>query len=393
MSSSLEKWFAQWEERERTPEAIEEWVEMVGGYVQEAAPETGGDLWPVTRASIREHWLAFLDHFTAGGPVVLPQAAKTFALEIARRHLGLPVVVKAYRGAQKASWAYVTGLVRGAPADIDHEELLITLWGTTAAWYDAAVEESIVIHQKETRRIEQRGDAQRYAVVAGLLAGEETDTPSTSAALGGYSLRGPHLALVAHAMNPDAVGLLDATVSRLASSSGLSRPLVVRPGGREVWGWVPARQVPSTWRGTPDPSAVRIAVGGPAAGVDGFVRAHEEANRALPVAVGSHQAPPVTVYDDVAALTMLAADHEAARRFTMRTLGRLADPEADRLRETVRWVLTAPGGTEAVASALSVHKNTVRYRVSQAERLIGRPVRERAGDLLLALDYYDTFLA
>lgn len=391
--TSLEEWFAEWERRERTPEAIDDWVEMVGGYVKEAAPETGGDLWPVARATIREHWLAFLDHFTAGGPVVLPAAAKSFALEIARRHLGLPVLVKAYRGAQKASWAYVTDLVRGAPAEIDHEEMLIALWGTTAAWYDAAVEESIVIHQKEARRIEQRGDAQRYAVVAGLLAGEEADTPSVSAALGGYSLRGPHLALVAHAMNPDAVGFLDVAVARLVSGTGLARPLVVRPGGREVWAWVQARETPSTWVDTPNPSAVRVAVSGPATGVEGFVLAHEEAIRALPVAIGSHQALPVTAYDDVAALTMLAADHEAARRFTMRVLGRLADPEADRLRETVRWVLTGPGGTEAVASALSVHKNTVRYRISQAERLIGRPVRERAGDLLLALDYYDTFLA
>lgn len=391
--SGLADWFAEWEKRERAPEAVEAWVEMVGAYVKKAAPEVDGDLWRVTEASIHDQWLAFLDHFAGGAPVTLPPASQTLALEIARRHLGLPVLVKAYRGAQKACWAYLTDLVRGAPDDVDHEEILVTLWGTASDWLDTAIEQSTVLHQQESRRIEQRGDARRYAVVAALLAGEETDVSSVSKALDGYPLRGPHLALVAHAMTPDAVGLLDAAVSRLASGTGLARPLLVRPGGREVWGWVPARSLPATWHGTPDPSVVRIAVGGPAPGPDGFVLAHEEANRALPVAIGSHQAPPVTVYDDVAALTMLAADHEAARRFTMRTLGRLADPEADRLRETVRWVLTGPGGTEAVASALSVHKNTVRYRVSQAERLIGRPVRERAGDLLLALDYYDTFLA
>ncbi|MBO0843710.1 MAG: PucR family transcriptional regulator, partial [Nocardioides sp.] len=206
--SGVAEWIEEWERRERTPEAVAAWVDMVAASVEESAPESGGDLRPLLRASTEQHWLAFIDHLTQGAPVHLPAAARAYALEVAQRHLGLAVLVKAYRGAQQASWRYVTDQVRSAPAEVDHEELLIALWGATAAWYDNAVEESIVIHQKESRRIEQRGDAQRYAVVSALLEGEEADTPSVSTALGGYALSGSHVALIAHAVTPDAVGFL-----------------------------------------------------------------------------------------------------------------------------------------------------------------------------------------
>ena len=53
----------------------------------------------------------------------------------------------------------------------------------------------------------------------------------------------------------------------------------------------------------------------------------------------------------------------------------------------------ANGASDRLAERLGVHKNTIRYRVAQAERLLGHPLRERAGDLLLALDYHDAFLA
>jgi sugar diacid utilization regulator len=86
----------------------------------------------------------------------------------------------------------------------------------------------------------------------------------------------------------------------------------------------------------------------------------------------------VTFYDDVAPLAMLATVPESAGRFSRRTLGALADQTAGKLRETVRAVLQGEGDAETVAAGLGIHKNTV---------------RARARDLLLALDYYDAFLA
>lgn len=389
----LDAWFATWIAEARQPEAVTEWVEETLTTVVAAVPDLGGELEPLVRLAIEQHWLAFLDKVGSDRDYALAPAARTLALEVAQRHLGLPVLVKAYRAAQRSSWSYVTGVIRDSAAELDHVELLVRLWGEAAAWFDASVEESILIHQQEARRIEQRGDAQRYATVAALLAdGESGDIRSRPESLDGYPLTGSHIALIARALSLDAVDALEQAVVRMMSATGLRWPLVVRPGGREVWCWVAADALPERWQHTPDPALVRVTVGGPAEGAEGFALAHREARATQAVALEQVRPRPVTAYADVTALIMMARDHEAAWRFVVRTLGGLAKPGAGRLRETVRHVLTE-GGTESVASALRVHKNTVRYRVAQAERLLGRPIRERAGDLLLALDYFDAFLA
>ena len=159
-----------------------------------------------------------------------------------------------------------------------------------------------------------------------------------------------------------------------------------------MWAWVHSDTLPELDPADIDPSAVRVTAGGPADTVEGFAEAHRDARDAQSVALAAGRRKPLTCYDDVAALTLLAQDHRAAERFTRRTLRGLADGGAGKLRQTARAALSTPGGTESVATSLGVHKNTVRYRVGQAERLLGHPLQTRAGDLLLALDYYDAFV-
>ena len=71
--------------------------------------------------------------------------------------------------------------------------------------------------------------------------------------------------------------------------------------------------------------------------------------------------------------------------FVRRELGALAgeDDAAARLRETVLAYLEA--GMDGAAARLAIHRNTVRYRLRQAEDLRGRPITERRRELELAL--------
>jgi DNA-binding PucR family transcriptional regulator len=74
--------------------------------------------------------------------------------------------------------------------------------------------------------------------------------------------------------------------------------------------------------------------------------------------------------------------------FVRRELGGLApddgeDAAAERLRATVLAYLES--GMDGAAARLAVHRNTVRYRLHQAEALLGRPVTERRRELELAL--------
>jgi DNA-binding PucR family transcriptional regulator len=50
---------------------------------------------------------------------------------------------------------------------------------------------------------------------------------------------------------------------------------------------------------------------------------------------------------------------------------------------------TRRADVDMAASELIVHKNTIRYRLAQAEELIGHPLSERRAHLELALRYLD----
>jgi hypothetical protein len=385
-------WVLEFVRSEQAPDHVDAWVQRTHDAIRAEVPDIATDDALVERG-IREHWLAFLDHLVGDGPVVFVPAAQELAVTLARRHGDLSVLFKIYRVAQQASWSYATEVVASAPDGLDHGGILVEFWSAAATWLDNAIEESTLLHQRETRRVQQRGDAQRYDVVRGVLAGEHHEPRELSAALGGYPLTTGHVALVLTALTPDAIAVLEPTALRLATTLGSGRPLVVKPGGRELWCWVPVTAPPGPLAVEVDTAAVRVTLGGPHDGVDGFVAAHADARAAQRVALESRRPRSVTAYDDVAALALLATDPEGARRFTERTLRGLAAPEAERLRETVRTVLATPGGMEGAGRTLGIHKNTVRYRVGQAEKLLGHGLLERVRDLALALDYYETFLA
>ena len=69
------------------------------------------------------------------------------------------------------------------------------------------------------------------------------------------------------------------------------------------------------------------------------------------------------------------------------TLGALAvdDEPRARLRETARVFLSTGGSFTATAEQLTLHRNTVHYRISRAEEIRGRPLHESRLDVELAL--------
>lgn len=382
---------------QREPHLFAAWVERTLQRIVDGLPELPDDLRPKVALAIEQHWMTFLDTLAAS-PAARDQAfelvpaAAELAIDTARRHLGLQVLLRAYRIAQDASWEFAIDVMEQVPRDVDRVDLLVRMWTQAYRWFSGSVETSVMLHQQEAARIQQRGDARRFEVVGALLDGSAVDPSELSAVLGGYPVGGSHVALIGHSMTTDSIAALEPALLLVASRVSTTSPVLVRPGGRGLWAWVPASRLADIDAGEVDAAAVRVTVAGPAPGLDGFVRAHQEALAAQRVALARRSGQAVTRYDDVAALALLARDHEAAQRFALRTLAGLADATAGKLRETVRAVLTSGSG-EVAATSLRVHKNTVRYRLARAEGLLGMPVRSRPGDLLLALDYYEAFLS
>jgi DNA-binding PucR family transcriptional regulator len=75
------------------------------------------------------------------------------------------------------------------------------------------------------------------------------------------------------------------------------------------------------------------------------------------------------------------------RAWVIETLGSLADDDDQHsmLRDTLHVFLHEGGSFKTTAERLTLHKNTVQYRVRKAEESLGRPVGEDRLNVALAL--------
>jgi hypothetical protein len=388
---------------ESQPVALERWVERISAPVLENIPDLAEDtiLSESIRASVRAHWQAFLTSLTEPEREVhLVQAAADLAAELARRGHPLTAVFGIYRTAQQAVWEYLTSVVHSTttPGTSD-TDFVVYFWSRASAWLNASIEESAQIFQEERDRVRQGAAAQRLVAVRSILAGGGSDPRELSAALDGHPLSAYNTALLLRAEKADRVSDLREAVSVLARTVQARNPLLVSPGGRDLWCWFTHRSAPDL-RALNDSvdflreHGVTVAVGTPLLGVEGFRLSHQEAQQAQKIAFRSVTAPTLTLFSDVELLSLLWTSGEAAQRFTARTLGGLADDaeSPSRLRQTLHALLST-GSVDAASRQLSVHKNTVRYRVNQAEELLGQPLGYVPAEVALAIRYYDTFLA
>lgn len=393
---------------ESQPEALDSWVERIARPTLTQIPDLARDavLADSLRASIRAHWLAFLASIREPArEVVLVQAAADFASEMAHRGHPLTELFETYRVAQKAVWDYLTSVIRSLDsvtsrgAHLDEAGFLVFVWNRASDWLNASVVTSVEIFQAEQDRVRQGAAAQALVAVRSILDGGATEIRDLSPALGGYPLSSRNTAVLLRADAPEHVSDLRGAANHLARSIGSRNPLVVSPGGRDLWCWLATRDAPdpvtlvaaSPWLAE---RRIRAAVGTALPGVEGFRLSHLEAQQALTISFRARSAKALTLFADVELLSLISSAGDSADRFVQRTLGQLADnAEANaRLRETLHALLTT-GSVDGAARQLTVHKNTIRYRVAQAEALLGAPLDSGRSEVELALRYHATFLA
>ena len=86
-------------------------------------------------------------------------------------------------------------------------------------------------------------------------------------------------------------------------------------------------------------------------------------------------------------MAMMLGSPDLLRAWVLATLGGLAadDEHHARLRDTLLTFLQTGGSYKTTAERLTLHKNTVQYRIRKAEESLGRPVGKNAHDVELAL--------
>jgi len=316
------------------------------------------------------------------------------------RHVPLAGHMRFYRLAQDDVWQWLFARITAASRDAaDLATALELATGWLFAFVDRAMTRANEAYEVERETWIRGAAATRAAAIEDILGDRERDGPAASKRLR-YDLTRHHIGVIAwvdHVPDKgDALSVLSAAVAELAGSVA-AETSITHPSGLAVAAWLSGHRAFANdgmaafedgARNLFLPRGVSIAVGEPGYDLNGFRRTHIEAGHARRVAsLVAPQGGPITRYRNVAVAALCTADGDHASAVVSSILGPLAsnDELTSRLATTLATYLRENRSRTRAAARLSVHPNTVSYRVRQAEELLGRTVGADALDLQVAL--------
>ena len=394
-TSELDGWIANLAPIYLQPEVIDGFVQRIDDAIAVANPEVAADrelrrdVDASTAAQLRVIVAAI-----AGGSqeVTPPPESVALALTVARRGMDLRVLLKIYGAGRLAMLGFVDESIEALPIGPELKRaLLVRVWGSAMRWLEVTTELLVATYAKERESLARGAFARRSETVHAIVAGEALHSDEVSQILD-YPMRRHHTAFVLWTDDTDpaadVLARLDSYARSFVDESNAERVLTLPSGAREVWSWV-AHFDDHEWAALDRArnSDLRVAVGASGYGMEGFARSHREALAAQRIAVRSTRSPGVTVYEDVQVPCLLTEDLDELRALVARGIERPrgADGVTTRIRDTVRVYYENNCTAAATAVALGLHKNTVRYRLDQAEKLLGRSVDQRRLPTELAL--------
>jgi PucR C-terminal helix-turn-helix domain/GGDEF-like domain len=330
--------------------------------------------------------------------VEAPAAAVEYARRLAQRGTPLTALLRAYRvgHARFSDWLLGELAQRAEDAEMVSAATL-SMSRVVAGYIDQVSEKMVAAYAEERENWLRNTSAARAARIRDLVSGEQVDVSATEATLG-YRLRQYHVGLVCWAgdaaSTADEITRLERAVSHVAGHAACHGPPVFLPRDESsAWAWLPLGI-----RDMFDPAAadtagidadIHFAFGDAAKGTTGFRITHQQAVAAQAVALASGSpAPRAVTFSQVAPVAMMLTAKELLRPWVLSTLAGLAtdDEHHARLRETLLVFLRSRGSYKTTAQQLTLHKNTVQYRVRKAEESLGRPVGDNRHDVELALE-------
>jgi hypothetical protein len=340
-----------------------------------------------------------LRHGIDTATIEAPTSAIEYARRLAQRGVSAEELVRAYRlGQARFTRLFVEELMQQTGADRIDGSAVVVGSEQISHYIDRVVGRVLRMYDDERARWLQNRSAVRASHVRSILAGDPVDVDRMQATLG-YRLRQHHVGLTVWGDRGGVEGnplrAMAELVDRLADAAACAAdPLFVPCDDTSAWAWLPMPSPqPPVATDLAEVAAkadvpVTVAAGSPGNGVDGFRRTHRQAVAAQAVAVAAGAAAArFTPFADIAPIAMMCADLDSARAWVAETLGPLAvaSERNEGLRETARIFLQTGGSYAATADVLFLHRNSVQYRVRQAEDRRGRPFTDGRLDVELAL--------
>jgi PucR C-terminal helix-turn-helix domain/GGDEF-like domain len=339
--------------------------------------------------------LQIMQHQIELSAVHAPAASLEYARRRAQRGTPLTALLRAYRlGHTCFSDWLLKELARQADDAAMITAATLSMSRTVAGYVDQTSEEIVAAYTHERERWLRNRSAARTARIRDLLSGERVNAAATEATLG-YRLRQYHVGLVCWAGDAtaavDNITRLEHAIGHVAAEVAASGdPVFVPRDESSAWAWLPLgirdRFDAAGAAAAGVDGDLHFAFGDAARGSTGFRLTHQQALAAQAVALAAGRAPRVVTFEEVAPVAMMLGSADLLRAWVLATLGGLAtdDEHHARLRDTLLVFLQSGGSYKATAEQLTLHKNTVQYRIRKAEESMGRPAANRY-DVELAL--------
>jgi DNA-binding PucR family transcriptional regulator len=380
-------------------------------FIEDAVPQMRGDalLMELFRASVESNLdtlLSAVRYHIALERVAAPTAAMEHARRLAQHGVPVNALVRSYRLGQGRMNELVFDAVRTADVPpLARVAILERITATLFQYVDRISQQVIDVYEEEHERWLENQNSIRVLRVRELLAGKkaiDVDAATTSVR---YPLRWHHVAVVMWYPDSRADEDLLPQMQRFLVELGQTacaeaNPLFVAADRITCWGWLPYK---AAMHGASEDTRAKIrtlmagrsdspslGIGNSAPGIEGFRRSHQQAQRARSVAIARHQPGPTLIFAAEPGLSLaalLAADISEARDWVADALGDLAgdDENDERMRETLRVFLRCGSSYKLAAEELSLHFNTVRYRVGRAITRLGRSIDDDRLDVEVAL--------
>lgn len=365
-------------------------------YILERVPEASADdeLRGLTLGSCSsnlEAALSMVRHGIDMSAASAPVTALEHARAMAARGYSADVMLRFYRvGHAYFTERILAGIATFVPDPSVALVVVTNLQRYAFTYVDRVSSEVAAEYVAELDRIQTRARAARTDAVRALIAGQRVDLRHAERTLS-HRLTGWQTAFVCWTDRDDVdLGRLGEAVG---AHLGSSHPLLIPDGAHALWGWVSTSGAPGV---APEdlhplasqiPETVRVTLGVPAQGADGFRDSHVQAQRGRRICELAGRPAPVTAYQDIALVDLMSGDVDLARAFVASELGGLAvtGRREDEERRALLAVLDAQGGLAAAAEELGLHRNTVLQRLRRAEERRGRPASQRVAELHAAL--------
>jgi DNA-binding PucR family transcriptional regulator len=400
----VERWVAELAIRlgDRLPEV----VSVISTSLREDIPELSGEAQiALLNASIEGNVVTALDALRHNIPVErvqAPTAALEHARRIAQQGLAVNALIRMYRLGQRRFTQLALGeLQRIDIAPQARITVVEAITETLFAYVDWMSQQVIEVYQDERERWLETRNSVRALQVREVLADRKPVDIDSAVTEIRYPLRWHHVALIV--WYPAATGQADVLgrIQRFVQELGIvaqagAAPLFIATDRSTAWVWLPYQSTPDDVASAVRRFALRrpdspnVAIGSPAAGLKGFRRSHAQAQAAWSVALARTDDNPIVVADGdpgLAAAALLGGNVDGARTWIAEVLGDLAANTANdaRLRETLRVFLACDSSYKLAADELTLHSNSVKYRVGRAVQRRGRPIAKDRFDVELAL--------